>query len=229
MVYNFSQRLLDHLLPPQCQYCGAPAGALPICAPCTQALPWNLCACPRCALPQGQAHECAQCLSRPPAFDCAWAPFRLEAPIQQSIHGLKYHARFLQARMLGTLMAHALSTRDDLPQWLIPVPLHRGRLFRRGYNQALEVARGIAQQTSIRLLPDAARRLRATADQIGMSAVQRRRNVRNAFAIDTRIAGSSVALLDDVMTTGATLDALAQACKRAGAVRVEAWAVARVA
>lgn len=153
----------------------------------------------------------------------------MEAPIQQGIHGLKYHARLMQARLLGQLMAQALSARSDLPPLLIPVPLHRGRLFRRGYNQALEIARAISTTTGMQLRQELAQRTRATADQIGTSAVQRRRNVRGAFVVDPRVAGHSIALLDDVMTTGATLDELARVCRKAGATRIEAWAVARVA
>ncbi len=149
--------------------------------------------------------------------------------MQRSIHQLKYQARFLEARVLGRLMAERLRSRDDLPACLIPVPLHRRRLWRRGYNQALELGREIAALTGMRLLPTAARRVRATADQIGMSAVQRRRNVRDAFVVDIDLAGLDVALIDDVMTTGATLGALAQACRRAGAARIEAWSAARVA
>lgn len=153
----------------------------------------------------------------------------MEPPIQQGIHGLKYHARFMQARLLGTLMAQALTARGDLPQLLIPVPLYRTRLFRRGYNQALEIARAISTTTGMQLRHELAQRTRATADQIGTRAVQRRRNVRGAFAVDAGVAGHSVALLDDVMTTGATLDELARVCRQAGAMRIEAWAVARVA
>ena len=126
-------------------------------------------------------------------------------------------------------MAEHLQARETLPECLIPVPLHRRRLWRRGYNQALELGRTIAEHCELQLLPTAARRVRATADQIGMTASQRRRNVRNAFSVELDLSGRHVALIDDVMTTGATLDALAQACKRAGAVRVEAWCAARVA
>lgn len=192
-------------------------------------LPWNRLCCPRCALPQPHDQPCRRCLRRPPAFDAAWSAFCLETPVRQSIHQLKYNARFLEARALGHLMAEQLRTRESLPGWLIPVPLHRHRLWHRGYNQALEVGRTIAEHCSMQLLATAARRVRATADQIGMTASQRRRNVRNAFKVDIDLSGRHVALIDDVMTTGATLDALAQACKRAGAARVEAWCAARVA
>ena len=229
MVDQWLAGLLHGLAPARCQYCGCTTPDLPICKDCHAALPWNDPACPRCALPQIHPSPCPACLARAPHFDSAWCAFRLESPIRQSIHGLKYHARLLQARMLGELMASALAARDHWPELLIPVPLHHRRLFRRGYNQALEIARPIAASGRIRLWPDAVRRIRATTDQIGTSASQRRRNVRGAFVADTGMAGRSVALLDDVMTTGATLNELARVCRKAGATHIEAWAVARVA
>jgi ComF family protein len=108
------------------------------------------------------------------------------------------------------------------------VPLHPRRLVARGYNQALELARRIARRMQIELAPHAAKRIRLTEDQIGKSAAQRRRNVRGAFAVTQSLDGQHVALLDDVMTTGATLGELARMCRKAGAARVEVWAAARV-
>jgi ComF family protein len=149
--------------------------------------------------------------------------------VQQAIHGVKYHAGFLQARLLGELMAQKLGRRAlPLPELVIPVPLHRNRLMRRGYNQSLEIAQTLKRTLAIKVDATAAKRIRATPDQIGLSAAQRRRNLHNAFVIDTRVAGKHIALLDDVMTTGTTLAELARAARKAGAVRIEAWAVARV-
>ena len=178
------------------------------------------------ALPLGL--PCAGCQKRPRAFDAAFAAFRYGTPSAQAVLGLKYAARFREARWLAQAMAEALRQRGGpLPTLLIPVPLHRGRLFRRGYNQSLELARHLSRELKMAVDAGAARRLRATPDQIGLSAAQRRRNLRGAFAVEERVTGQSIALLDDVMTTGATLDELARTCKAAGAMRVEAWAVAR--
>jgi ComF family protein len=114
-----------------------------------------------------------------------------------------------------------------LPALVIPVPLHDTRLMRRGYNQALELAHGMQRVLDIEVDAGAARRLRRTRDQIGLNPAQRRRNVHEAFAVDARVAGRHIALLDDVMTTGATLADLARAARHAGAARIEAWALAR--
>ena len=224
MIWN---DLVDGLLPGSCQFCGS-AGAGLVCAACQSELPWNRPACHGCALPSPLGLACARCQKRPRAFDAAFAAFRYGTPSAQAVLGLKYAARFREARWLAQAMAEALRQRaEPLPTLLIPVPLHRGRLFRRGYNQSLELARHLGKALKIAVDAKAARRLRATPDQIGLSAAQRRRNLRGAFAVDERVAGLHIALLDDVMTTGATLDELARACKAAGAARVEAWAVAR--
>lgn len=219
---------IGFLLPARCGYCAAPTGGLPVCEACVAGLPWNRNACPRCAQPQAHDAPCARCLARAPRFDSAWTAFRLEPPIQAAVHALKYRAQFLPARVLGELMARELARRaGPMPQALIPVPLHTARLRRRGYNQALEIARVLARRCAIELDPSSLRRVRATPDQIGQSAAQRRRNLRGAFRAQRRLDGLHVALLDDVMTTGATLEELARVCRAAGAARIEAWAAAR--
>lgn len=125
-------------------------------------------------------------------------------------------------------MAQQLAARPQpLPELLIPVPLPRWRLYRRGYNQALEIARAMARVLAIEVAADAAQLRRVPADQIGQSAAQRRRNLRDAFTVSRPLWGMHVALVDDVMTTGATLDALARAARKAGAAHIEAWALAR--
>jgi ComF family protein len=172
---------------------------------------------------------CRYCTRRALPFDSALSAFRYAAPIDQAVQRLKYSADFLAARWLGDAMAAAARSRAPaLPDLLLPVPLHRGRLLRRGYNQAQELARVIGRELGIANRPRLARRVRATADQIGQSAHDRRRNLRGAFAVDAAVRGKRVALIDDVMTTGSTLAELARACRAAGAIEVQAWTVARV-
>lgn len=228
-VDKLSAGLLNALAAPRCQFCGQACGDLALCPACHRDLPWNRIACPRCARPQSHAAPCARCSRRPPPWSAAWSAFRLEAPVREAIHQLKYRAGLRQARVFGRLLGETLlASVPDRPPLLLPVPLHRHRLMRRGYNQAQELAREVAAVTGQRLVPDQAQRLRATPDQIGLSAAQRRRNLRGAFRASASLDGQRVALLDDVMTTGATLGALAQACREAGAVEVQAWSLARV-
>ncbi len=130
---------------------------------------------------------------------------------------------------MGRLMAMRLKqTRSStLPDLILPVPIARKKLFLRGYNQSVELARRLSRSLDIELDIQCAKLARNPEEQIGQSAAQRRRNLRGAFRVDRDLSGLHVALLDDVMTTGATLDALARAARKAGARKVEAWALAR--
>lgn len=224
----YGRQLGSALLPETCTLCGtATPGAL-LCLPCARSLPANTPACPACALASPLGLVCRACQQTPRAFDAAFAPFLLETPVQQGIHALKYRAQFAQAELLGRAFAERWRARGVArPALLIPVPLHWRRQWWRGYNQSLQLARAIGRELGIAVDATVAQRLRPTADQIGQTAAQRRRNLRGAFAVSPRIAGHHVALLDDVMTTGTTLEELAGACRGAGAAAVEAWAIAR--
>lgn len=214
----------------RCLLCSGPCHEL-LCAACRADLPWNRCACPACARPLASPdlELCRYCTRRSPPFDASLAAFRYEAPIDRAIQGLKYNADFLAARWLGESLADTVHQSErPLPELLIPVPLHAGRLRRRGYNQAQELGRVVGRSLGVPLAPQLVRRKRATEDQIGKTAHDRRRNVRGAFAIDTSVRGQRIALIDDVMTTGSTLGELARTCRQAGAAQVECWVIARV-
>jgi ComF family protein len=118
-------------------------------------------------------------------------------------------------------------TIDDYPEALIPVPLHPNRLRERGFNQALELARPIASQLNIPLAADLCRRVRATPNQTQLAANKRRSNVRRAFEIKTQKLPGHVAIIDDVITTGSTVEELAYRLNRAGVKQVEVWSLAR--
>jgi ComF family protein len=177
----------------------------------------------------GRSPVCQDCLTDSPPQDRSWAAFSYQPPVSGQIVDLKFHGHLAPAHVLGALMAERLAARPEpLPELLIPVPLHMARLRRRGYNQALELARSIAGRLSIRLAAGAARRLRATGEQSRLDATARRRNVRGAFGVDPVVRGRHIALLDDVITTGATVRELAHAARAAGACTIEVWAAARV-
>lgn len=214
----------------RCLLCSGRCNDL-LCGACRDDLPWNHCACRACARPVASTdiELCRYCTRREPAFDAALAAFRYEAPIDRAVQGLKYNADFLAARWLGESLADSVRhSQRPLPDLLIPVPLHAGRLRRRGYNQAQELGRVVGRSLRIPLKGELARRQRATDDQIGKTSHERRRNVRGAFAIDNAVQGKRIALLDDVMTTGSTLGELARACRQAGAAHIECWVIARV-
>jgi ComF family protein len=230
-VYGTSKSLIHGLFPATCLLCLDPGQPpdLDLCRDCEQDLPRNQPACPRCAMPLARAGaDCGHCGARPPAFDAAFAPMRYEFPLVELIHRLKYGGQVAIGRILGNVLAHRLLERGEpAVDALVPVPLHAAREARRGYNQAYEIARFAGAILGLPVLDRLALRMRATEEQAALPASVRRVNVSGAFEALAGCAPQSIAIVDDVLTTGATADALAAALKRAGARRVEAWAVAR--
>jgi ComF family protein len=241
------------LLPPRCVLCLDPGQppTLDLCADCQADFPLNGSACPRCAEPPAGCAPpdpsatplaaacaplvvtpCARCLDAPPPFTSALVPYRYAWPLDAVIRRLKYGRQWSHARVLGHLLAqHAADVAHarvrPLPQLLIPVPLHPERERLRGANQAFEIARVAGRRLGVRVDPLACVRLRDTPAQARLGADERRHNLDAAFAVRRLRGARHVALVDDVMTTGSTLAALARAVLAAGATHVEAWAVAR--
>lgn len=220
---------LDALLPAHCLLCGARGqGHLSLCRDCAAELPRNHVCCARCALPlAAPAPLCGRCLKRAPTWDAAWVPFRYEWPLGQLETRFKFGGDLAAGRTLSLAWIESAHP-TELPRAIVPVPLHPSRLRQRGYNQALELAKPLAKALGIPLLCDALHRTRATAAQTDLSAIERRRNVRGAFAVpDGVVLPEHVVVLDDVFTTGATLGECARVLKRAGVARVDVWALAR--
>ncbi len=230
---NVLQRMV---LPPRCLCCGQTHdGTLDVCAACQGEWPPNAPACIQCAMPLhgGQAMAeplCGQCLQHPPPFALAAAPWMYSGAIASLLTRFKFHAELACGRMLATL---ALETLADWPGWngidlVVPVPLHEKRLARRGYNQALELARPLAHAHGFPLAPGILQRTRDTPPQTELSAEQRHKNLRGAFTASAVPEGASVLLIDDVFTTGATLREAAKTLRKAGAAHVRVLAMARV-
>lgn len=216
------------LLPPRCLLCQQPgADGHDLCAACAAPLqPYPT--CQQCALPlPASAPACGRCLRHPPPYTHTLALGLYQFPLDRLLPRFKFHADLAAGRELARLLADA-AQHAVRPQALLPVPLHPQRLRERGYNQALELARPLAHALDLPLLPDALQRLHATAAQSQLSAGARRRNVRGAFALAaaTRLP-AHVALIDDVMTTGATLAECSRVLLRSGVQRVDLWVVAR--
>ena len=232
-VYGASKSLIHKLITPTCLLCLEPgqSPALDLCRECEADLPRTGRGCPVCAAPvAGGTIACAACLARRPAFDTVFAPYRYEFPLVELVHRLKYGGQVAVARILGNLVARRLAERGvPAVDALVPVPLHAAREARRGYNQAGEIARFAGEILSLPVARDLATRVRATEEQAALPAIVRRINVSGAFAVRDAPMPAAVAIVDDVLTTGSTAEALAQALKRAGCRRVEVWAVARAA
>jgi ComF family protein len=230
--------LVDALFPPQCLSCGAETGTpAALCTACWEATEFiDAAACRRCALPLEASFtgetECAACLARPPAFSRARAVLRYDTG-RDLVLRFKHADRTDYAPAFTAWLARAgrdLLAEADL---VVPVPLHRWRLLRRRYNQAAVLANALARHAGLETFPTGLVRTRPTASQGAMvSARARRRNVLGAFVVLPRarrlLAGKRVILVDDVMTTGATLEACTRALVRAGATAVDVLVLARV-
>jgi ComF family protein len=172
--------------------------------------------------------SCGDCQQQPPAYASTRAAFRYAMPVDKLIQNLKYHGRLELSRVLGGyLAAHLKTLNDPLPDVIVPVPLHSSRLRDRGYNQSLEIARFVAKTLQLPINWKDAQRIRATAPQTELPRDQRRKNVRGAFKTGEAFANQRVAVVDDVMTSGHTVNALAETLLRSGALEVRVWVVAR--
>jgi ComF family protein len=212
-----------------CFLCRAEPG--PICPGCFKDLPRNDQACPACAMPDTGGLLCADCLNEPaPVLDQVVAPYRYDYPINRIIQAFKFNDRTGVASIIAdTFKAMFDNGLIELPDMILPIPLHRDRLRTRGYNQAGLLAQAVAERLPTPLDRHGLVRSRHTLPQPGLNKMQRRRNVKRAFEFQGDWCGRCryVVVLDDVMTTGATLREAARELKRAGVERVGAWVCAR--
>lgn len=230
MVYRMGGALSGLLFPPTCLVCAEPGPpGRDLCGACAGTLPWLENACRGCALPLPAAEPdgalCGACHGGRSPLAAVHAALLYAAPVDGLLRRFKFHGDLAAGRLLAQLM-HARLAAVARPQALVPVPLHLSRLRRRGYDQALELAWPLAR--ALRLpLRAGLQRTRATRAQSELDAPARRRNLRTAFTAHGPLP-AHVALVDDVMTTGATVQAAARALRRAGVARVDAWVCARV-
>lgn len=210
-----------------CLLCGgrSPAGLL--CRPCAAELPrLGAECCPTCALPTPGGVVCGRCLRRPPPYARATAALRYEFPVDAMIQRLKYGGQSVIAGYLADALADALAGQGG-PDLILAMPLHPLRLRQRGFNQAVLLAERLSRRLGIPVDAGACRRVRDTRPQVGLPVRERHKNIRHAFACDADLRGRRVALVDDVMTSGASLAELARVVARAGAVETSVWVVAR--
>lgn len=225
-IAGLAKSLAASVLAQDCLLCAAPGNSGALCSNCDAGLPrLGIERCPLCALPTPGSAICGACLKQPPHFDATEAVFRYEFPIDRLIQSLKYARRLTSAEFFGTMLARIpVSFRPDL---ILPVPLSAERLAQRGFNQALEIGRPTARALKMTQNIDCVRRNRDTPPQSQLAWKDRKKNIRHAFRCDTDLDGKSVLVIDDVMTTGATLDELARILKAHGASRVENRVLAR--
>ncbi|MGP0172196.1 ComF family protein [Pseudomonas sp. NCHU5208] len=205
-----------------------------ICTACEAELPWLGSHCQVCALPlPAQGMICGACQKKPPAFARVEAPWRYAFPVDNLITRFKHQGQWPFGRLLGELLAehlqHAYDEGLPRPQALLAVPLARKRERQRGFNQARMLADWLSRALQIPAHDDWLLRTQDTPAQQGLDAATRKRNLRQAFQVvdATKIAGQHLALVDDVLTTGATANTLARLLLRAGAARVDVYCLAR--
>jgi ComF family protein len=230
-MFFIIKNFLAWLFPATCILCHNLTGRpQDLCLLCLNELP---------ILPQNCLH-CAKILTISEPVACTanllekggvYALFRYEIPITKLILELKFHEKIVNARILGELMAAAIQNHwyahQSLPDVIIPVPLHPKRVRERGFNQALELARPIAKALGLPLDTQSCQRLKHTAAQARMKVQDRAQNMRNVFAVTGDFSGRHVAVLDDVITTGHTLNEFTRMLQAAGAARVDIWCCAR--
>lgn len=219
------RKLLDALLPQDCLLCGAPSGAALLCGACEGELPRpGEEVCPVCAEVVPGGAVCGACLATPPHFDATVAAFHYRFPVDKLIQALKYQRRIATADFFSAAMLGGGRPVGDL---VVPLPLHPTRLAERGFNQSVEIARPLARVLGLPMEIDGCIRSRDTAPQASLPWKERRKNIRHAFECGVDLSGKAVIVVDDVMTTGATLDEFARTLKAHGATWVCNWVVAR--
>jgi ComF family protein len=218
-----------------CLLCDEPADAeMPMCVACETELPWLGDHCITCALPLAAADmRCGECLLEPPAFEQVVVPWLYGFPVDSLITRFKHNAKWpfghLLADVLGQYLQHRFEEDVPRPEALLPVPMAKQRLRQRGFNQAAMLARWLGKSLDLPCEEQVLRRLQNTSAQQDLDAKARKRNLLQAFSLnpDAQVKGRHLALIDDVLTTGATAQALARLLMNAGAVRVDVYCLAR--
>ncbi len=218
---------ISPIMPAACILCSATADKSGLCTACLASLPHaNGTRCPICALPVPVDSQCGRCIQRLPRFDHIIAALDYAFPVDRLVAGLKYARDLPAARTLAFLLARKLDS-EPYPDMVIPMPIAPARLRDRGFNHASEIARYACADFGLRISHDVALRTLARLPQASLPWRERAKNVRGVFRCNIDLSGKTIAVIDDVLTTGATLDELASVLKRSGAREVIGWIVAR--
>lgn len=234
MVYNCTIKMqflafLRAGIEQQCLLCGLPSHSGSLCDGCHNDLPLNQSRCRCCALPMQQdGLLCGNCQKHPPAFDSSHVPLLYHQPVTRLVHDFKFRQHLPAGRQLVESFCQSLQQRSAaLPQRLIPVASHDSRVRQRGMDTALWIANRVSRQTGIRVERKLLRRRLIKPDQHGLPARLRRDNPRESFSLTGRPGFGHAAIVDDVMTTGSTVNEIARLLRAAGVEKIEVWAIAR--
>ncbi len=231
------KKILHSIFPTSCILCkGFSKRILPLCVECESELPWCKKVCFQCAEPISEKSSttlCGRCIGNPPHFDNTFSAFIYEPPIDNLITSLKFHHKLIHANLLAELFFQKMGACiSPLPDRLIPVPLHDKRIRQRGFNQALEIAKYVSKRAGIPLDYKSIIRSKYTEPQSSLPAKHRGKNIKNAFRLKKLdykqdLHGKHIVIIDDVVTTGGTVNEFAKLLKKNGAKRVDVWCCAR--
>lgn len=223
------------LYPPRCLLCASPgADDADLCQHCYQSLPFNQNACVSCALPLPEGASagavCGRCQKKPPYYDEAFSVFSYEQPVVWLIQQFKFNEKLVHARLLGELLAESecierITVDGDV--CILPVPLFKKRLRQRGFNQSIELARALSKKTGWPIESKRVVRERETTAQTGLDAKARRKNIRGAFEVLEALPQKHVVIIDDVVTTGSTVNELSWVLKKSGVLKCTVLSLAR--
>jgi ComF family protein len=218
----------EQFLPAQpCVLCGCMSHDGLWCHFCDATLPYlNVPHCPICALPSTKGEVCGHCLAQPPVFGSTTAVYAYAFPLDKLIQSMKYGEQIALAHAFAKKFTQYIDL-TDLPDYIIAMPLHPAKLRERGFNQSHLLAATIARELKLELLTHSCQRVRDTPPQSALPWKERNKNVRNAFRCDVDLTGKRIAMVDDVLTSGASLNALAEAIQQQGASEISAWVIAR--
>lgn len=233
-IYHASHQIFQSLIPSCCILCDAKTNRnIDLCHECENNLPWIQNACLQCGIElhhiDTEKKICGQCLISKPYYDKTIALFHYVEPIPRLITQLKFKNNLVYAKLFGELLANTIckTFKENKPEFIIPVPLHKKRLHERGFNQALEIARPLSKLSNIPIDIKICQRIKKTEAQSSIPSNERKINVKNAFAIHKNFLANHIAIVDDVVTTGNTVLELSRCLKKAGAQKIDVWCIAR--
>lgn len=228
--YNYMSQVLNWLLPPNCLQCRSAIkpNSGPVCTPCYIELPFQGNNCHQCGQRFASDHDyCGRCLNAPPSFDRCFCPFEYKSGIKELICNIKYREKPSLAKAAAQLLAREIVEQGiELPQAIIPVPMHLKRLRSRGYNHSNLIAKHLSRILNIPHIENLVVKTKFTPTQAGLSLKKRKTNLKNSFELTKTIGFKRVAIIDDVMTTGATAEEIAKILKKNGVDYIQVWGIA---
>jgi len=226
----FAQIMLS-IFPATCVICASKGLKYDLCSNCKQLLKTNQPVCIQCSNNLAATDSttiCGTCLKNPPYFDSTLSVGIYAAHLKKTITEFKFHEKLYLYRIFSHLLVEKIQQQNNpLPECIIPVPLHRYRLQERGFNQALEIAKGVAKELNIPIDHSCCERVKYTLPQSSIPANERQRNVKHAFILTREVNYQHIAIIDDVVTTGSTVNELSRIFKKAGVKKIDIWCIAK--